>query len=342
MAASDRSSRDRLSAALADLAENPRGFDFFAALRLVECFHAEAPRVGRARRPVEEPVRLAQSVSLGFAPSTVTAFTTEGKSDRPRLEVAFFGLFGPNGPLPLHLTELAYVRQHNHHDPTLRRFADVFHHRLLSLFYRAWSSAQPVVHHDRPDSDRFRLYLGSLTGLAGDEFADRDAMPDAAKLFFAGLLTPAPRNAEGLASMIATFFEVDAHVETFVGRWLDVPSEAHFRIGESPRTGRLGETITLGRRVWDCQHKFRIVMGPMRFADFRRFLPRGASFARLAAMVRRYTTHELEWDLQLVLARADKPALSLDGTVQLGFTSWLGDDGCDEDLDDVVIQPVDA
>lgn len=60
-----------------------------------------------------------------------------------RLEQFFFGLGGPNGPLPLHLTEYMRERQRNHADPTSKRFLDVFHHRLLSLFYRAWAEARP-------------------------------------------------------------------------------------------------------------------------------------------------------------------------------------------------------
>ena len=82
----------------------------------------------------------------------------------------FFGLFGPNGPLPLHLSEYAKDRERLYHDSTFRAFADIFHHRMMSLFYRAWADAQPTVAMDRPDEDRFARYAGAVFGLcaAGD------------------------------------------------------------------------------------------------------------------------------------------------------------------------------
>ncbi len=63
--------------------------------------------------------------------------------------VRFFGLFGPNGPLPIHLTEYAHERQLQAKDNTFVEFCNVFHHRLLSLFYRAWAVNQKSVDFDR-------------------------------------------------------------------------------------------------------------------------------------------------------------------------------------------------
>ena len=69
-----------------------------------------------------------------------------------------FGLFGPHGPMPMHVTELARERLRAHQDPTLARFSDIFHHRLLALFYRSWAQNQPTVQHDRPKNDRFAAW----------------------------------------------------------------------------------------------------------------------------------------------------------------------------------------
>ena len=46
--------------------------------------------------------------------------------------------------------------------PDARRFLDLFHHRFLALFYRAWAQAQPHVSRDRPDDDRFAVYVGRV------------------------------------------------------------------------------------------------------------------------------------------------------------------------------------
>ncbi len=60
---------------------------------------------------------------------------------------------------------------------------------------------------------------GSLFGLGLPQLARRDAMPDPAKMFYAGRLVPQARNAEGLLSVIADYFGVRAQVREFAGRW---------------------------------------------------------------------------------------------------------------------------
>ena len=124
----------------------------------------------------------------------------------PRLAVNFFGLFGPNGPLPLHLTEYARNRLRAESDPTLVRFIDLFHHRMLTLFYRVWAAAQPTVSFDRPETDRFALYVGSLFGLGMPSLRNRDAFPDLARLHYAGQLACQTRHPDGLNAMISDYF----------------------------------------------------------------------------------------------------------------------------------------
>ncbi len=85
---------------LRELASAPFRFDFHQALRRLEVAFGELPRWGQAARPRDEPVRFGQDPSLAFAPSAVGEFRPP-TDDRPgQLLVAFFGLFGPNGPLP--------------------------------------------------------------------------------------------------------------------------------------------------------------------------------------------------------------------------------------------------
>ena len=307
----------------AAFAAAPWDWSFYQAVRRLEALHRDRPRFGRSVRPAQDGVRLAQLPTVEFAPATLAGWD-DARDDNPaRLLVHFFGLFGPDGPLPLHLTEYARDRTRNARDPTFQRFADIFHHRALSLFYRAWANSRPTVSFDRPEDDRFALYTGALIGLGMEQLRDRDAMPDLTKLHFAGHLSGQTRHAEGLASILAAFFQVPVRVESFVGTWLTLPEADRTRLGHSPRTAALGQTALLGGRVWSRQDKFRVVLGPLDLADYRRMLPGGRSFHRLIPIVRNYIGDVLIWDVNLILRREQVPPIRLGRQGQLGWTSWL-------------------
>lgn len=346
MAAEDR----KPTQALIDcLKAEPWRFDFYQAMRLLECHYAALPRLGTASRLADEPpVRFGQAVALDFAPSALASYEPgaqeEGQEPAPDwLKVRFFGLFGPNGPLPLHLTS----RELRDGDGTFARFADMFHHRLLCLFYRAWAEAQPTVQHDRHgqppglgqarEEDRFSRYLASLFGLGMDSLRDRDAMPDRAKLLFAGHFACQNRHAEGLAAIVAAFFGFPARVAEFVGEWMDIAPHEQTRIGHPGQAAQLGVSMVLGSQVFGCQHKFRLVLGPLSLDEYRYLLPGQDGLPELAAIVRNYSGDALAWDVRLVLRREDVPLFCLDGAAQLGWTTWLG--GKDADADDLTLYP---
>jgi len=319
---------------LADLARAPYRYDFYQTLRRLECLYADKPRWGRALRPVDEPVRLGQDPELSFPPSALSGFDMADGA-LPRLQVRLFGLFGPNGPLPLHLTEYARERLRHHGDATFCRFVDIFHHRFLALFYRAWAQAQPHVSHDRPDDDRFTAYIGALFGLAEGTARHRDTVPDLAKLFHVGILARHVRNAEGLAEILRQFFRVAVHIDEFVGHWMVLgPRERTYLAREG---APLGEGAVLGGRVWDRQHKFRIRLGPLTLDQYESFLPGGARLRQLVDWVRLYLCFELDWDVQLLLDSREVPALVLGRDGQLGWTTWLGRRRRDDPADDLCL-----
>ncbi len=337
-------SADRTSADLLDLFEalrrKPYAFHFFQALRRLECHYQDQPRLGKATRLSDDPVRLAQEPSMAFAPATLARFDPGDADHPPQLAEYFLGLFGPQGPLPLHLTEYACERKRSFNDPTFARFADVFHHRMLSLFYRAWADAQPTVSFDRPEADRFGTYIGAAFGLGMPSFWHRDAAPDLAKLHYAGRLACQTHNAEGLQALLGDFFRLPVQIETFVGHWLPLEPSGQCQLGRTPTTGLLGLTAVIGERVWDAQHKFRIVIGPMSLEEFQRFLPGSPSLHRLVAWVRNYIGDELLWDVNLVLRKEEAPPLKLGEGSQLGWTTWLTSQPLAHDADDLKLDAV--
>jgi type VI secretion system protein ImpH len=321
--------------------DEPWRFDFFHALRRIEAAFPDLPRLGTSVRPADEPVRLGQPAVRASATTAIAAFvadrrTAGGDALPPKLLVNFLGLFGPNGALPLEYTEHAIRRQRHEKDPVLPEFADLFHHRMLLLFYRAWAAGEPVAGLDR-DDDRFGGWVAALIGIGSPALRDRDAVPDAAKLHFAGRFAQQARNADGLAAVVSSLFGLPAEVEELVGGWLDIPEPLRTRLGGPAECGCLGGGATLGDRVFEVQHRFRIRLGPMTLTDYTALLPDRPDFVRVRAAVRNYAGDEFEWDLQLVLRRSQVPRLSLGGSGRLGWSAWLGDRCAATDADDLIL-----
>ncbi|MFQ5560377.1 MAG: type VI secretion system baseplate subunit TssG, partial [Nitrospinota bacterium] len=287
-----------------ELHARPYQFDFYQALRLLECRNKEKPGIGHADGVAGDFLRLSQEPTLAFQASSLASYTPK-KAGLSELSVFFFGLFGPNGPLPLHLTEYARGRLRNHNDSSFEKLADIFHHRFLTLFYRAWAQTRPCVQYDRPETDRFSSFIGSLIGLGLDSLQNRTHISDRARFFFSGRLTSKARNAEGLQAILEGYFQVPVQIEEFVGKWLDLPDDSLWKLGGPEETGSLGTTALLGEKVWDIQNKFRIIFGPMTVSELNRFLPGEKSLSGLTLLVREYTLDELEWDLKLLITNTD-------------------------------------
>ena len=284
--------------------DHPEKYHIFQALRLIEAQYADKPRLGRSRRPSQDAVRLKQRIDMAFASSTVTRFVPQDeKSGTPgEMSQHMFGLFGPNGPLPLHLTEYAYNRQRSFRDPTFKAFGDIFHHRMMSLFYRAYASGEPTSSFDRAgEIDPFAQKVAAFAGMRGAAFAERDAMPDLAKLRYSGRLAHGTRNEEGLLALISGFFGAPATMESFVGTWLELDPKDTWELGNPAKPAKLGKSCSIGSKVWTRQAKFRFRVGPVGLKEYKRLLPGGDSLKRLKSLVNNYMGEALMWDMNLVL-----------------------------------------
>ena len=321
------------------LQEEGPTFDFFAAVRRIECANPDSPKVGMSLKPADDPVRFCEEATMAFPTSTIAKVVPDSLTNVPRMYVNFLGMFGPNGPLPLVFTEFARERIIHSNDHTLSRFLDVFHHRILSLFYRAWAVNQQAVSYEHVGFDRFGEYVASLFGDAGDASHLRDNVPDSSKLHYSGRLAGTTRNAEGLEAIVGDFFQIKTRVETFVGEWIELPVDSQCRLGESRRTGLVGSTAIVGARIWECQYKFRIIMGPMSYRDYQRMLPGGDSLKRLIDWVRNYIGDELAWDVQLILKKEEVPAAQLGRSGLLGWSTWTKAKPMPRDADNLILDP---
>jgi type VI secretion system protein ImpH len=316
------------------LQAEPWRYGFLTLLRRIGADTRIDP-VGTARRPQTEPFRLGQQPSLAFAPREIAS---AGEANG-RLKVRLFGLgmLGPNGPLPIHVTEIARDREESRRDATLVNFLDIFHHRYLTLLYRAWASAQATVGLDRPGDERFSFYVASLTGQNTAEIAHR-ALPAHARLAASAHLVREARNSDGMRMTLERYFGVPVAIEEHVFHWIELDLADCSYLSRSDAAGTMGNAMP-GTRVPDRQGKFRIVMGPLDLDQYLRFTPQGADLPKLIEWVRAFVGYEFVWELELRIEALSATPAVMGGQQRLAWSGWLGPSPTDKPVVGMRFEP---
>lgn len=321
-------------------------FEFFQAVRVLERLYSQREPVGRDAKPAREVVRFRTHPSLTFPPSQIYEIArTDDESRPPEMVIAFMGLTGPLGVLPRHYTELLIERV-RHKDLTLRDFLDLFNHRLISLFYRAWEKYRfPIAYEravlDRTGDDPFTRSLFDLMGMGTKGLRGRLKVEDEALLFYAGLVAHHPHAAGPLERLLTDYFGVPVRTTQFAGQWLHLSEADRSRLGLGESNNRLGVNTVIGSRVWDQQAKFVLRVGPLSFAEFCEFLPSGNAFRPLVQLTRFFAGQEYDFDVRLILKAAEVPRCRLGQTggraPRLGWSTWLKTRELTRDADDAVL-----
>jgi type VI secretion system protein ImpH len=322
----------------AELREQPWRFNWFGTMRWLEAKNPSFPRFGTAAHPDKEIVRISQKPALDFAPAALSGFGGDAYG-RVHIEQTYFGLFGPNGPMPHNFTEFVRSRGEYKKDLATRAFLDLFHHRLSLLFYRAWAASQATNSFDRPEEDHFSRYVGSLIGQGEPVFHNFDSVPDHAKRYMAGHLARLTRNPGGLTAILRGFFACPFRIQEWMPQWLQLGETERTYLWGETAASQLGRGAICGASVLDRQHCFRIHIGPLKLAEYTAFLPISKYFRQLRDWVRNYVGYEFSWDFRLVLRHDEIPTLKLGATTgRLGWTSWLGQLTPGEDRGDLVLK----
>lgn len=315
-------------------------FQFFQAVRLLERLHPDRKPIGRHEDPHEEVVRCRAHQSLAFPPSeifdVVPADEAPGAIDT--LWVNFMGLAGVSGPLPRHLASLLADPALADETAAMREFLDLFTHRLLSLFYRAWEKYHFAVAYERSGADLFSQHLYCLIGLGTPGLQGRLNIDDQILLYYAGLLAQRPRSAVALEGILEDYFGVPIEVVQFQGQWFEMNPDLLSTLGAEGQNHQLGVNAVLWERIWDPQARFRINVGPLGYRQFRDFVPGEVGYVHLVELARFYVGEDVNFDVRPILRREDVPwcVLGEDPAVRLGWSMWLKE----RELEDDVSQPV--
>jgi type VI secretion system protein ImpH len=328
-----------LRALEAELRANPTAFEFFQAVMLLERLRPDRSGPGGVGDPSREAVRFSVHRSIAFPPSEIRSLKLNG--DGPaEMTVSFMGLIGPMGVLPYHYTQLTAERAQVK-EPSFGDFLDLFHHRILSLFYRAWRKNRFWTGREG-DRDLLHEHVLDLAGMGLEGV--RRALPfdEDAIVYYAGLLASPRRSAVALEQLLTDYFDVPVQVEQFVGGWHGLPRRDQCALGdEYSASSRLGQGAVVGDEIWDQQSGIRLRLGPLTRAQYESFLPTGDAYETLRALTRFFGNEEHEFEVQLVLAGVEVPGCVLGGEgppQPLGWTTWIRTRQSPRNADDTVLR----
>lgn len=335
-----------------DLADEIRSdaprFGFFQAIRLL----ALAAGKDGESASLPDNLRFGTPLSLGFPASEISGVRPhpacpDGDGAAPPegspewlMTVAFMGLTGPAGALPIPYTELLIERQNQFRDSAGHAFLDIFSHRAIALFYQAWRKHRFYLSYEAKQGDGFTRNVLDLAGMGLGKLQRRldeqgKGIPDRFLNHYAGLLARRPVSASNIAALVQGFFGVNAEIEQFVGQWISLVENQQSSPGGG--FGQLGRDSFLGERLWDRQNKIRVRLGPLSHEQYEEFLPGGPAADALKELVHFCVGHTLACDFTLVLQRDAIPSACLCAGLangpRLGQSLWLNSRPAQRDAD---------
>jgi len=302
---------------------------------------------------------------LGFPASQIHDLYPVSKENGspPLMTVAFIGLTGPSGVLPTHYSELVIEETRADGDEgPLGAFLDMFHHRLISLFYRAWERNHPHLSPNPEARASFHGYLLALIGESLDSTNDPHPVESLRLLRHTGLWAQKRRSAEGLRILLLDRLNhtdepvgnrgnpIEVEIIPFVPRWILVDEERRLTLRRSEAGSGIGQGAILGSRARDWQGRFRVRIGPLTVSQFRRLQPpprsrnprsEPSTFRELVEIIWRYVGPEFSFEIVLVLRADEIPPCQFDRdlTEPVLGRCWLTTRTPDQDVEAIFPAP---
>ena len=289
--------------------------DFLELVRRIERTSGERA-VGKSVGRHLEPVRFGQVPHLNYASTAVAGIV---ERERPHVLVNFLGLWGPNGPMPLAASEYVFSRSHNCYDQTLRRFADIVHHRFIGLYYRAWKANEQAIGFDKANGGLIARTCDALAGWA----TVGSSLPRHASCAFGAAFGSAVKSRDGLSTILNGALGLPVRIIERIESTAAIPADSRGRLGVCG-VSELGRSVQLGSHFRTRTRKFAVKSEVVDYARAAKFFPGLKGGRMLVNLVQSYLDRPLEWDLRLELRTDSLPPPLVSGVRQLGRSLWLG------------------
>ena len=283
--------------------------------------------MGYDANPSEEVLRFIPDASFLFPSSAISNITFQKEDSISPLvmNTSFFSLYGRHGALPWHYTTRIHL-QERLKNKSFRGFIDIFNHRLLSLFYRAGVKYRIPQQFSNEKHGRIKEFFPAFLGLSTNHIKnklDNIGIPDITLLRYAGLFTQ-PHSAISLKIILSGFFKEPVNIEQFKGEWISIEESDRNKIGRNGSNNSLGQTFSIGKRIWSIQHKFRITVGPVDFKGYLSFIQDKRKFNVLKEITRLFCSPSLSFDIKIIIKDKNIPGMTLgQKNTEVGKSIWL-------------------
>ena len=292
---------------------------FFELMRRVEAMVANQRNDHPVQKRIPKGVRLMQPAALHFSSSEVSRVTFANLDERSQktpeilIEQRNFGMFAPYGPLPIHITEHAWVEKRFERNEAFEQFVNLLSGNMAWFYYRAWSAMHPALCFDRANRP-FVARLNGLVQINANFLAQHHRSVNACRMANPGVYLNAQRPLAAMQRILDKHFQVKTSIYPRRGRWHASQHEAHMPV-------QLGRW-RLGQRVWDVQQTIDIEIGPIEAQAFEAWQRRSARVQAVDAVVRDYTQARLDFAIHVWVKTHPDLAVKV-GAAKMGVNTWL-------------------
>ncbi len=159
-------------------------------------------------------------------------------------------------------------------------FFDIFNEKILLLRY-SYLKKQNIESLSEPIEKTFiGNIIFNLSGINAETSEDirKSNIPEQFKVSAQNLLWRYTRSATGLKAILTSFFKLPIKIKQFSGDFIEINKEEQTAIGnKKEKYNVLGKNAILGNKIWDQTRGIDIIIGPLQFHDYIKFLPKLSS-----------------------------------------------------------------
>ncbi len=301
---------------------------FFRPSGCSNCSQPDRSPVGDFANPRREAVRFGVNASLAFPASAIQSLKPGEPDSAGRHGRELHGLGRPARLTSQLLHRTRRRSRSRRTTPPYPTFLNIFHHRAISLFYRAWERSHFTVGYEREGSDSMTSRLLDFVGLGLPSLQSRQVIRDESILYYSGLFGLSSRSALRSNPFFPTTSTCLSKLSSSSasGVHSSTPINAASISAARRIVAKLGFGAVAGDEIWDRQSRAQIRIGPLDAKRYRDFLPDGTVFQPLQALARFFSGNDVEFEVQLILKQEQVPACELgdeSGNAQLGWFTWM-------------------